>query len=235
MKKAIKISCIILGIVLVAALAIFIFVPGIFTYHKVKKEYQYIDRTIGTFDGFDVDIPKDFVAYTKDGITVMGPEDARYNSDLLPFKSDYLNVIVSVLDDETYGDAYFDEYSKYLKKDYLHFFKKLGIDPPQTSYENVKMLRNLTSKDCLKLRGKDKKVFLEYAETKETVEKVETISYYEKDGIKGFFTEMSSAGAKKMKYSYALWLFHNEKQYIVHAYSSDKETAMQILSTVEIE
>lgn len=235
MKKVIKISGIILGIVLAAALAIFIFVPGIFTYHKVKKEYQYIDRTIGTFDGFDVDIPKNFVAHTNDGITVMGPENARHNSDLIPFKSDDLMVMVSVLDDETYGYAFFNEYSKYSKKDYLHFFKKLGIDPPQTSYENVKMLRNLTSKDCLKLRGKDKKIFLEYAESKEFSEKIEIISYYEKDGVKGFFTEMSSAGAKKMKYIYALWLFHKEKQYIVHAYSSDKETAMQILSTVEIE
>lgn len=231
MKKVIKISGIILGIVLVAALAIFIFIPGIFTYHKVKKEYEYIDRTIGTFDGFDVDIPKDFVACTKDDITVMGPEDARYNSELLPFKSDDLIVMVSVLDDETYGDAFFDKYSKYLKKDYLHFFKKLDIDPPQTSYENVKMLRNLTSKDCLKLRGKDKKVFLEYAESKEISEKMEIISYYEKDGIKGFFCE----NPIKAKYGYALWLFHNEKQYIVHAYSSDKETAMQILSTVKVE
>lgn len=234
MKKAIKIGGVVMGIILIAALIIFIFFPGIFTYKKVKKEYPHIDRTIGTFSGFDVKLPKDFVAYTKDGVTVMGPKDARYSSDMIPFKSDGLIVMVTVMEDEPYGDAFFDEYSKYLMKDYQHFFKKLDIEPPQTSYENVKTLRNLTSKDCLKLRGKDKKVFLEYAEYKEFGEKLESLSYYEKDGIKGFFSERSSEGSSKMKYRYALWLFHNEKQYIVSAYSDDKETAMQILSTVSI-
>lgn len=234
MKKALKIGGVVLGIILIAALIIFIFFPGIFTYKKVKKEYPHIDNTIGTFDGFDVEIPKNFVPYTKDGVTVMGPKDARYNSNLIPFKSDDLSVMVSVLDDEPYGDAFFDENSKYAKDDYLHFFKKLDIKPPQNTYENLKMLRNLTSKDCLRLRGKDKKVFLEYADFKEKSEKIEALSYYEKDGIKGFFSVMSSEDAKKNKYRYALWLFHNEKQYIVHVFSADKETAMQILSTVEI-
>lgn len=235
MKKAIKIGCVVLGIILIAALIIFIFFPGIFTYKKVKKEYPHIDNTIGAFDGFDVKIPKNFVSSTKDGITVMGPKNARNNRDIIPFKSDNLIVMISVLDDEIGGDVFFDENSKYTKKDYLHFFEKLDIKPPQTSYENVKMLHDLTSKDCLRLRGKDKKVFLEYAESKEFSEKIEALSYYEKDGVKGFFSEMNFDGKKNLKYSYALWLFHNDKQYIVHAYSADKETAMQILSTVEIE
>lgn len=235
MKKAMKIGGVVLGIILIAALIIFIFFPGIFTYKKVKKEYPHIDNTIGTFDGFDIKIPKNFVSSTKDGVTVMGPKNARNNRDIIPFKSDDLIVMVTVMDDESYGDVFFDENSKYTKKDYLHFFEKLDIKPPQTSYENVKMLHSLTSKDCLRLRGKDKKVFLEYAESKEFSEKIESLSYYEKDGIKGFFSVMSSEGAKKNKYRYALWLFHNDKQYIVHAFSDDKETAMQILSTVEIE
>lgn len=235
MKKAMKIGGVVLGIILIAALIIFIFFPGIFTYKKVKKEYPHIDNTIGTFEGFNVEIPKDFVAYTtKDGITVMGPEDARNDSDFIPFKSDGLNVMVTVMDDESYGDVFFDENSKYTKKDYLHFFEKLDIKPPQTSYENVKMMRNLTSKDCLKLRGKDKKVFMEYAEYKEICEKIESLSYYENDGIKGFFIERGSEASSKTKYRYALWLFHNDKQYVVHAFSDNKETAMQILSTVSI-
>lgn len=236
MKKSMKIGGVVLGIILIAALVVFIFFPGIFTYKKVQKKYPHIDNTIGTFEGFNVEIPKNFAAYTtKDGVTVIGPEDARHNSDLIPFKSDGLMVMISVSDEEYYGDAFFDENSKYTKKDYLHFFKKLDIKPPQTSYENVKMLHDLTSKDCLRLRGKDKKVFLEYAEYKEICEKIESLSYYENDGIKGFFSEMSSEGSSKTKYRYALWLFHNEKQYIVHAYSDDKETAMQILSSVKIE
>lgn len=236
MKKAMKISGIILGIIIITALVIFIFFPGIFTYKKVKKEYPHIDNTIGTFEGFDVEIPKDFVAYTtKNGVTVMGPEDAWNDSDIFPFMSDGLNVMVTVVDDKPYGDVFFDEYCKYKKKDYLHFFKKLDIKPPQTSYEYLKMVRNLTSKNCLRLRGKDKKVFLEYAEFKDASENIESLSYYEKVGIKGFFSEMSYEGSKKTKYRYALWLFHNDKQYIVHAFASDKETAMQVLSTVEIE
>lgn len=234
MKKSSKITAVILGIMLILVLAVLIFLPGLPTYIKVKKDYKYCDRTIGTFEGFDVESPKDFVPFTKDGITVMGPENARNDGSLVPFKSDGLIVSVSVLDDEDDGAAYFDEQSLYTRSDYRHFFRKLDIDTPQNSYENVVMLRNLTAKDCLGLRGTDKKVFLEYMQYKEFSEEVERINYYEKDGIKGFFCELSTEGSKKIKYSYSLWLFHNEKQYIVHAYSDDKETAMQILATVEI-
>lgn len=234
MKKALKITAVILGIVLILVLAVIIFLPGLPIYIKVKKDYKYCDRTIGTFEGFDVEIPKDFVPFTNDGVTVMGPENARNNGNLVPFKSDGLLVSVSVLDDESDGAAYFDEYSLYTRSDYRHFFRSLDIATPHNSYENVAMLRSLTAKDCLGLRGTDKKVFLEYMEYKEYSEKVERLNYYEKDGIKGFFCELFTESNKKMKYVYSLWLFHNEKQYIVHAYSDDKETAMQILSTVEI-
>lgn len=49
MKKALKISGIIIGIILVSVLIIFIFFPGLFTYIKVKVKYDNIDRGFTEF------------------------------------------------------------------------------------------------------------------------------------------------------------------------------------------
>lgn len=231
MKKVLKISGIILGVLLIFALAVFIICPGLITYFQVKKDCPNINSTIGTFSGFDVEAPADWTSVTIDGVTVRGPEDALYDSDLIPFKKKGEFTVMVMVSEKT-SESFYDEAFPYSEADYAHFLKKFDKDIVMDGYEGTKFLHELTAKDCLRLRGKDLKIFREMAEMKEILANIETLSYCEYDGLKGFFSDYGEG--KSEKYRYALWLFGNEHEYVIRVHSNDEETVYQCLSTVKI-
>lgn len=232
MKKVLKISGIILGVLLVLALGTYIACPGLITYFRVKKDCPNIDDTIGTFSGFNVQAPSDWVPVTVDGVTVRGPEDALYDSDLIPFKKEGEFKVMVIVSEKT-SDGFYDEVLKYSEEDYAHFLKKFGGELIMDEYEQVKFLYKLTAKDCLRLRGKDLKIFRDMAVTKDVIANIETLSYCEYDGLKGFLSDYGEG--KSIKYQYALWLFGKEHEYVIRVHSNDEETVYQCLSTVKIE
>lgn len=232
MKKILKISGIILGVLMLSALAVYIFCPGLLTYVQVKKDCPNIDCTIGRFSGLDVTAPEDWTSVTIDGVTVKGPKDALNDSDLVPFKKKD-EFTVMVMTSEISPNSFYDENLQNSEDDYVHFLKKFGKELYMDSYEGTQFLREITSKDCLKLRGKDLKVFKEVAGLKEAISGIEKLSYCEHDGLKGFFSDYGEG--KNQKYHYALWLFGKEHEYIIRVNSNDKESVYQCLSSVKIE
>ena len=237
MKKALKITLIsIIALILVSALVIFVFFPGIFTYFKVKKEFPAIENELTEITKLYMvkeEVPDDYVEAECDGVTVKGPSYAVNNNTtgMVPFKEED-NLIVMVMKSEVTPAEYGGEYNKYEKEDYEHFFESLDIDMPENSYDDRCFLYNLQAKDCLKLRGKDLDVFMELAEAKQIVSKVETPYIYEYNGNKGFICEINSNDT--YTYYYNADFFTEENEYIVTVLSNNIETVKRIIASIEI-
>lgn len=233
MKKALKITGIIVGVFVIAAIVIIVFFPGLPTYIKVKKDYPHIDETIGVYNDGDVVIPKDFVQTEINGILVSGPSDALCTDGyFIPFKKEN-ELMVMVTESESASTSYTDESCGFLLYDYRHFFQSLDVEMPETTYEGMKFIRNLTAKDCLKLRGTDRDVFEEYAQYKEFVAKIETVYNYERDDLSGFVCDLASVG-KKYEHRKNLMLVDGEKEWIISVLGNDEETVAQIIASVQL-
>lgn len=233
MKKALKITGIIIGALVIAALIIIVFFPGLPTYIKVKKDCPHIDETMGIYKDSADTVPEDFVQVELNGILISGPADAlRADGSFVAFKKEN-ELAVMVIESENEPLSYTDESCGFLIYDYRHFFSSLDVKMPENTYEGMEFVRNLTAKDCLKLRGTDKKVFEEYAEIKETVSDIETIYYYERDGLSGFVCELIGVG-QAYEHRKNVVLLEGDKQWIITVFGNDAETVAQIIRSIEI-
>lgn len=233
MKKALKITGIIIGVLVIAALIIIVFFPGLPTYIKVKKDCPHIDETMGIYKDSADAVPEDFVQVELNGILISGPADAlRTDGSFVAFKKEN-ELAVMIIESENEPLSYTDESCGFLIYDYRHFFSSLDVKMPETTYESMEFVRNLTAKDCLKLRGTDKKVFEEYAEIKEIVSDIETVYYYERDDLTGFVCELIDVG-QAYEHRKNIVLLEGDKQWIISVFGNDAETVAQIISSIEI-
>ncbi|MBQ9899277.1 MAG: hypothetical protein IJM44_07490 [Ruminococcus sp.] len=181
MKKALTIGGIVLGILLVGWLAIVIFCPGLFTYISVKHKYEHIDDRLSTFAA--VQVPSDFVTYTVGSVKISVPSSYSQGStehilrdgDKVVMIMDFDNAELAGLSSELLKNwGMEDEFSE---SDYRSYFKAVGAEYPSVYKPSADILWYekdvLTSKDCLKLRGRDRKVFKTLADNKEEAYKME--------------------------------------------------------------
>lgn len=165
---------IVLGVLLTAALVLWIFFPGLPDYLAVKRKYENIDRTITPFE--TVAVPDDFRTETLRGIRLSVPASFAENGLGSGFRSPdgEGKVAVLVLDtdiDEMYrSDDPWESYL-YTEADYRHYFQTVGVPYPNVEQYGNDLLwywrGTLLPEDVLHLRGTDRKVFLEFAECKE--------------------------------------------------------------------
>lgn len=133
----------------------------------------------------------------------------------------------SELSDYSFYDGEITEYSK---QEYGHFYRNFG-DIPKSSVDDIKFLRNMNLKDCLKLRGTDIKIFEELAEAKESVSTVESVSTYESENISGILCDVDNGG-KTGEYM-NLMFNYGGYEYIVTVIGDNPETVKQVISSVK--
>lgn len=249
MKKALKISGIILGIILVSALIIFIFFPGLFTYIKVKVKYDNIDRGFTEFK--KVEVPDDFKTYTVKGITLSVPDSYVLKDTGSSFKnSDEKSVLLIMESDSIENDQLMNEYSedydtweyyKYEEEDYKHFFETIGgtfPTPYDASSDILWFVRDkLKAKDCLKLRGRDMDVFLELADSKEESWKIEKT--WELAGENSFAYIGHGEANELIKFDFWTMNIFDQNDLTKYHYllfkEDDTEVIKQIISSIELE
>lgn len=178
MKKPILAACIAGGVLLAAGGCIFAFVPGLFTYLRVKIKYDNIDRTIPQFER--VSVPENFVEYSVRGLTLSVPETYELNDSGMSFVgSDGKTRLFITQHDMLETAALLSEYGaddlydtkQFSDAEYRHYFETVGAPVPSDADARTDDLwyskGTLQASDCLKLRGTDRKIFAEYALTKE--------------------------------------------------------------------
>ncbi len=261
MKKPLIIGGTILGFLLAASLVIFIFFPGLPTYLKVKHKYDHIDETVAEFK--KTDVPSDYVSHTLRGVKFSIPSDWEGHSPIEGTEAssyvsgeDYRIFVLDIdykmqaeLNDE-YKDMLGDEYSeddlydpweyyKYKEDDYRNFFKEIGIDVPQygLAYTMVFYTRDcITAKKCLKLRGKDKDVFLALAEDKEEAVGMEKMWKAKGSGFNAYIGQEIYSGYDGNVWVVTIFPDDNaNKVYTVNMKCTDETVAKQIISSIELE
>ncbi len=100
--------------------------------------------------------------------------------------------------------------------------------------EVKEFLRNkLDLEMCMHLRGTDKKVYKEYAETKELLCKVEKLYRYERDGIEGYVCEITSDDDKYFWTADFYTGENDEKENVILITADDFETVKQVFASIE--
>jgi len=261
MKKALIISGAVLGFLLAAALVIFVFFPGLPTYLKVKHKYHHIDETVAEFE--KTDVPSDYVSHTLKGVkfsipsdwegksAIEGAEASSYvsgeESKIFVLDNDYKtydelqNEYKDMLGDEYSDDDIYDPWEafKYKEADYRHLYKEIGVDLPQygLAYTMVFYTRNcITAKECLKLRGKDKDVFLALAEDKEEAVGMEKMLKVKNSEYTAYVVQVLYGGYSGNTWDVNIFPNSNKNEvYTVTLKCSDETTAKQIISSIELE
>lgn len=249
MKKALKISGIIIGIILVSALIIFIFFPGLFTYIKVKVKYDNIDRGFTEFK--KVEVPDDFKTYTRGNLKISVPDDYKPKDIGYGFEYSDGKTALAIIENDSletdelmkgYSEDYDTwEYYKYEEADYKHFFETIDetFPTPYDASSNILwFVRNkLKAKDCLKLRSRDMDVFLELAESKEESWKMEKT--WELDGENCFvyigYIEDSEIFNSDLWTAYIYDKNNLTKYHYLLFKEDDTEVIEQIISSIELE
>ena len=259
MKKALTIGGIV-GFLLISALVIFIFFPGLPTYLKVKHRYDHIDETVAEFEKSEV--PSDFVSRSLKGVSFRIPADWEGSSPIegreasiyksgkeygifvldtdykmyAELQEEYKNMLSDEYDEDELYDPW--EYYKYKEADYRHFYKTIGVDLPQYGLSSTMVFYtrdSFTAKECLKLRGKDKDVFLSLAEDKEAAVGMENMWKTKISGSTAYIGQEVYAS-----YNGNLWvatIFPDDnpnKVYTVNLNCPDETMARQIISSVEL-
>lgn len=261
MKKALKITAAILGVLIVAALVIFIFFPGLPTWFKVKKDFPSIDKRMETLE--DISVPDDFKSFEINGVYFEAPASSTlrdtgktvdYNGEMLVFVNKHDSVeddknareLAETYENMPYSENPFEDYL-YEEEDYIHFFDSIDADYPSIYDAKSTMLiwfmrDGFTAKDCLKLRGKDLDVFLEFAEVKEENLKIETTYKVNGDGFTGMFSIMKSdglsdLGGPDLSYLSTFYIYPDDdysEYYCIMLKNTDAELKKQIASTVRL-
>lgn len=241
MKKILKVSGIVLAVIFVIMIigfaVITAFFPGLFVYMNAKKEYPHINDKIGEYSYYDTEVPADFVQAAAGDFYVSGPADAflEDTESMFIFKSDDKSLVIASYssDNEPY-DFSEDETCQYDESDYIHFFETVKCDVPKTNREVKEFLRNkLDLEMCMHLRGTDKKVYKEYAETKELLCKVEKLYRYERDGIEGYVCEITSDDDKYFWTADFYTGENDEKENVILVRADDIETVKQVFASIE--
>lgn len=261
MKKPLIFGGTILGFLITAALVIFIFFPGLPTYLKVKYKYDHINETVAEFK--KTDIPSDHVSHTLKGVKfripsdweghspIEGTEASSYasgeDSRIFVLDTDYKeneerqSEYKELLGDEYSEDDLYDPwaYFKYKEADYRHFYKEIGVDLPQygLAYTMVFYTRDcLTAKKCLKLRGKDKDVFLDLAEDKEEAVGMEKMWKIKNSEYTAYVVQVLYGDYSGNTWDVNIFPNSNKNEvYTVTLKCPDETTAKQIISSIELE
>ena len=264
MKKAI-IAGGAVGALLISALVIFIFFPGITTYIDVKINDPHINDTAEEYQRTDV--PESFRTFSARGIKLKmpeGSEKSRTGSSVS--KDDEITVLV--IENDSYQNALnqqrlaedpdldieisTDQWESFLydEETYRHFFKSMEAEYP-TEYDAKSDILwfikdGFTAKDCLKLRGRDKKVFKEFADVKEESVAYEDVYRIKGDGFFGYVCRMKkSISTKSMDYeerdSQFQWTYtifpddSTTKYYFVMISGENDDIKPQVISSIELD
>ncbi|MBR3282859.1 MAG: hypothetical protein IKI56_06135 [Ruminococcus sp.] len=240
MRLSLKAGAFIVAPILLVSLVIYIFIPGIFTYIKVKHDYENIDRTIPAFE--KVSVPEDFEEYSCPVVVISAPagmkDVSNPMSSIIKYQKGKQSLLVFDLSG-TYDRIGYDPWDneKYDKKNYRHFFKSIDHDFPSTPGNTLLWFEKdeINAKMCLHLRSKDLKIFKEFAKDKEEAWNAEDTWKYKGDGFTCYVNHLK--GDQHTKEMWTCQVYPDYDPYREISFwikNTDDTTAKQIASSIRL-
>ncbi|MBQ1463942.1 MAG: hypothetical protein IIZ18_03950 [Ruminococcus sp.] len=240
MNKFLKGAGIVLGIPLVLAASVFVFVPGLPGKLYVQKKCQSKDITIMEYQHGDVAVPEDFKELTGEGATVKVPADLEKmggegDSELKQrsYSNDNVTVVFMTMDSDDTFDMYEGETTPEQWGKLTKCFKG-GCD--DNNYSLFHFVADYTPDDINITKHGATVAAMSYAVMKDTLYRSGNV-YYDlaTDNAKGFLIFM---GEKDGNGKYMIELYPNDHlnrkvQILVNA-PADSDTLWQIINSADV-
>ena len=253
MKRALKISASILGVIILAVLIVFIFFPGLPTYLYAKDKYEYISVVPKEYPYADVKTPESFVETTVFGLTLSLPQELEqkysdskslegiYNdpsgeSDtaVIFMDNDNLNKEFSLsdsIDDSTAED-------KMSVEKFNKAVEKLGLKAPENYYEFFNLVYTASLDDFSIHKHGTSAAFLIIAEWKEMLYPSYIEVYpFETDNAVGFIQLYGLPNEKGKSYVMVVELYSKNNlnnSFSAMVASDDFTTVQQIVNSAKL-
>lgn len=251
MKKALKITGIILGVIIILALIVVLIFPGAYHYYNIKKTFTKIDITSQPYPYTDVAVPEDWTEITANGITMKVPTDMFVKET----KVDSVVIYVDGTDDDTHTKIAFimdefewDEFSlynendsenKHTKEEYLEFFESVGLEYPESNCELYQGFYDLSMEDFNIHSFKDASAFATIALMKEILVSDSYSEIYETeiDGCTAFINMYKDKEDWKIKNKCVVEIYAEgspEISYGVIIGANDDDIFRQMIASVHL-
>lgn len=245
MKKTLKITGIIFGIMIILVVAAALTFPGVPAYFNIKNNCKYINETAEEYPFYDTAVPEDFTELSDCGITVMAPDGMyRKNPDssvrlYVDAEGDDNSVAINF--SETVTHDTFDltgEDERLTANDLEKYCEAQNISYIDSQYELLNYTINLSIEDFNIHSLKQAVIFNVFAEMKEIYYPYVSDIYNFRHGDYVGFVEVLSNGTNKNKtYQWMISLYGGENystEYSFWVSSKDKEILKQIVASIEI-
>lgn len=263
MKKALKITGIILGSLVIFAVFVYAFGFQLLAKLYVNNNYEHINCTLSEFPYDEVNVPENWKTIECEGMTLKIPEgiyqlypDSETDAKRRLFADAEKNPNTSVMFvgqvEIEFSETFYGESEIFTKLDVEKAIKSTGYEKPENMYGFYDFIYNVTPKDFgIFKRGKSPMFLIAVASSKETLYSSmtagrhlsdadvcgEVYSFETKNAV-GFLTLYGFPNEKnKNKYSYLVDLYDKDnlnKSNSVIVKSTDKRTALEIAVSAEI-
>lgn len=253
MKKSLKITGIIFGVLIILAAFMYVFGWQFLVKMYVNKKYEHINCTAKKFPYGEVPVPNDWKTIECSGMTLKVPNevyqlhpddesevkrrlfaDAEKDSNTAVFFLEWTESEFTLVNGSDYA---------FLEKDIEKAMKSVDYKYPENTYELFDFTFNVTSKDFGIIKhGKSPMFIIAVANMKETAIPAfcadcnELYSFETEKGI-GFLSFYGKPRDKANKYSYLVELYDKNnlnRSNSVIVKSTDKETAFKMAESIEI-
>lgn len=249
MKKALKITGIVLGIVIILVIAAALTFPGAYHYYNVKKTCTKINLTSQPYPYTDVAVPEDWTEITANGITMKIPTDM-----FLKETSTNAEIYVDGTEDNVTKTAFisgefewgeFDLYNEaahddeHTKEDYIEFYECIGLEYPESYCEMYQGFYDLSMEDFNIHSFKDSTAFATIALMKEILVSNSISEIYETeiDGCTAFIQMYKDEEDSEIKNRCVVEIYTEgspEISYSVIIGAQNEETLRQMIASIGI-
>lgn len=251
MKKAFRITAIslgsIVGVILLAALIIFLFFPGLPTYLYITNQYPDFSRLSESYPYSDTAVPDSFVEFSADEITARIPAELykKYPEETEGMKSNlYINddessSITFIYSGKTeFGEfSLTDEESGITEEQIADLLQNMGKSYPESYYEFYHLIYSLTMDDFNIHSHKHAIGFLAIPMLKEMlIPNYDNIYEFSTENGVGF-VHQNNPTEDLPRYNFVVSLFDAENPdvcYDIIISANDIEVAKQIIASIEL-
>ena len=250
-KKVILTILGIIGGILLIALIIFLFFPGLPACMSAKHKYKHIDELPAEFEKVEVTGSKTAIQ----GLKIFVPDGWRNNESGNGMSSEDENQSLLVLhadlksqedalkemfEDPQYAAFAYDPWEAYDHEeyDYRHFFNTLHVELPKYGLSSVFIFYirdSFTAKSAIWLEHTDMEVFKELCEVKENAFESENLWKMQGDGFKAYVGQVNYEDIGKNMWTVTIFPDGDlNDDYNVTIKCDDENTVRQIISSIEL-
>lgn len=187
MKIAKKKVVVILSVLLAAILIIAIFFPGLPWYIRIKKEYEYIDKSLELFPDSNT-VPENYVEYSVSGVSLLAPEGLEITEDNnigKGFANDSVEIFITELTPDDYIINFKGEIIS--EENLQQFCDFSSLDFPQSNYDKYNLQLSLSMDNFNIHNRKQSETFYKLADYRDSwFGHWENIYRFDKENFKGF-------------------------------------------------